>query len=190
MVQDVAPNSAATLLNGLHFTTACGQRFVELCSLFGRLGSGKRKDKGLKAVWRQMGQDAAAPEVEGVRALKFPAVRGCARGSEKYAANLQGFQHVLRELEPEALKKHERLLAAVARELGGEVRLESRHLRMELCDGIAVSLVMDKPPRMVLSALLEAFGVEAPQNYIERSLMPYFGRLGVAPMESADDAAR
>ena len=69
----------------------------------------------------------------------------------------------MREIEEEMLGRNKELLVSVARTLGGEVRLESRHRRVPLDDRAAVLVVMGDPPRMVVTVLIEAFGVAAGQ---------------------------
>ena len=150
--------------------------------------SNKRGVRYLRTLWRQLGQDEVAPQIEGVQKLQFAAVAGCPRGSQKLAANLLGFQIVVREIEEEMLHRNKELLASVARTLGGEVRLESRHRRVPLDDQAAVLVVMGDPPRMVLTVLVEAFGVAAARNYVERQLIPYFVAGGVRVEGSSGDA--
>ena len=185
--QQPATDAPGDLLRGLHFATEHGQRYVELASLLRKV-SNKRGDKYLRALWRQLGQDEVAPQIEGVQKLQFAAVAGCARGSQKLAANLLGFQTVVREIEEGMLDRNKELLASVARTLGGEVRLESRHRRVPLDDQAAVLVVMGDPPRMVLTVLVEAFGVAAARNYVERQLIPYFVAGGVRVEGSSGDA--
>ena len=86
------------------------------------------------------------------------------------------------------LDRNKELLASVARTLGGEVRLESRHRRVPLDDQAAVLVVMGDPPRMVLTVLVEAFGVAAARNYVERQLISYFVACGVRVEGSSGDA--
>ena len=185
--QQPATDAPGDLLRGLHFATEHGQRYVELASLLRKV-SNKRGDKYLRALWRQLGQDEVAPQIEGVQKLQFAAVAGCARGSQKLAANLLGFQTVVREIEEGMLDRNKELLASVARTLGGEVRLESRHRRVPLDDQAAVLVVVGDPPRMVLTVLVEAFGVAAARNYVERQLIPYFVAGGVRVEGSSGDA--
>ena len=94
----------------------------------------------------------------------------------------------MREIEEEMLGRNKELLVSVARTLGGEVRLESRHRRVPLDDRAAVLVVMGDPPRMVLTVLVEAFGVAAARNYVERQLIPYFAACGVHVEGSSGDA--
>ena len=49
-------------------------------------------------------------------------------------------------------------------------------------------IVMGDPPRMVLTVLVEAFGVAAARNYVERQLIPYFAASGVRVEGSSGDA--
>ena len=79
--QQPATDAPRDLLRGLHFVTDLGQRYVELASLVRKV-SNKRGDKYLRSLWRQLGQDEVAPQIEGIRKLQFAAVAGCARGSE------------------------------------------------------------------------------------------------------------
>ena len=176
-MREVAPDMPAPL-RGLHFAEQNGQKFVELASLIGKV-CGKRGDKCIKTIWRQLGQDEKEPQAEGVRNLHFSAVEGCARGAKKLAANLGGLQTVVYELGMQILENNKELLTAVARELGGELRLEPRHRRVELHEGVAVSVVMGDPPRMVLPVLVEAFGIKAARHYIEHVLIPHFVACGV-----------
>ena len=173
-----AAESSAKSLRGVHFAQVHGQNCVELASLIGKV-CGKRGDKCLKAIWRQLGQDEKAPTVEGVHLVSFSTVNGCPRGSQKLAANLQGLQTVVRELDAEVLHANAELLVAVARELGGQLLLGARHRQVELCSDAAVSVVMCEPPRMVLATLVEAFGETNPRRYIENNLVPYFAACGV-----------
>ena len=46
---------------------------------------------------------------------------------------------------------------------------------------------MGDPPRMVLTVLVEAFGVAAARNYVERQLIPYFAACGVRVEGSSGD---
>ena len=185
--QQPATDAPRDLLHDLHFATEHGQRYVELASLV-REVSNKRGDRYLKALWRQLGQDEVAPQIEGVQKLQFAAVAACARGSQRLAANLLGFQIVVREIEEEMLDRNKELLASVARTLGGEVRLESRHRRVPLDDRTAVLVVMGDPPRMVLTVLVEAFGVTDARHFVERELVPYFVACGVRVEGSSGDA--
>ena len=173
-----ATDAPGDVLRGLHFATELGQRYVELASLVRRV-SNKRGDKYLKAIWRQLGQDEVAPQIEGVQKLQFAAVAGCPRGSQKLAANLLGFQIVVREIEEEMLDRNKELLASVARTLGGEVWLQSRHRRVPLDDRAAVLVVMGDPPRMVLTMLVEAFGVKNAGHYVQNQVVRYFVACGV-----------
>ena len=122
-----AAGTASPSLSGLHFTESDGEKFVELASLLGKV-CGRRGDKAMSAIWRQLGQDGRRPQVEGVCELTFSSVRGCARGSAKLAANLQGLQIVVQELAPRCLESAacKELLTAVARALGGEIELSTR----------------------------------------------------------------
>ena len=90
-------------------------------------------------------------------------------------------------IEEEVLDQNKDLLASVARTLGGEVRLESRHRRVPLDDRAAVLVVMGDPPRMVLTVLVEAFGVADARHYAERQLVPYFVACGVRVEGSSGD---
>ena len=183
--QQPATDAPGDLLRGLCFATEHGQRYVELASLVRKV-SNKRGDKYLRALWRQLGQDEVAPQIEGVRKLQFAASR--AQGSQKLAANLLGFQTVVREMEGEILDQNKELLASVARTLGGEVPLESRHRRVPLDDRTAVLVVMGDPPRMVLTMLVEAFGITRGWRYVESRLIPYFADCGVRMGRSSGDA--
>ena len=176
----LALRALAKWLRGLHFATELGQRYAELASLVRRV-SNKRRDKYLKAIWRQLGQDEVAPQIEGVQKLQFAVVAACARGSQRLAANLLGFQTVVREIEEEMLDRNKELLASVARTLGGEVRLESRHRRAPLDDRAAVLVVMGDPPRMVLTVLVEAFGIAKVQKYVARLRPEYHCALRRSP---------
>ena len=184
-----AAKSRAKSLRGVHFATAHGQNCVELVSLLGKV-CGKRGGKCLKAIWRQLGQDEKAPTVEGVHLASFSTVNSRPRGSQQLGANLQGLQTIVRELDPEVLHAKAELLAAVARELGGELLLGARHRQVELCNETTVSVVMCEPPRMVLATLVEAFGETNPRRYIENNLIPYFAACGVpvAGMPDAQDS--
>ncbi len=76
------------------------------------------------------------------------------------------------------------LLQRVAAELGESspqaLELKSRHRHANLAPGIQVhATVLGGRPFMVLTTLLEAFGIEAARNYTEKSLIPYFHRVGV-----------
>ena len=94
----------------------------------------------------------------------------------------------MREIEEEMLGRNKELLVSVARTLGGEVRLEWWHRRVPLDDRSAVLVVMGDPPRMALTVLVEAFGVAAARNYVERQLIPYFAACGVHVEGSSGDA--
>mgnify|MGYP001447435265 FL=1 len=67
------------------------------------------------------------------------------------------------------------------------MRLESRHKRVPLDDRAAVLVVMGDPPRMVLTVLVEAFGVADARHYVERQLVPYFVACGVRVEGSSGD---
>jgi len=184
--QQPATDAPGDLLHGLHFATEHGQRYVELASLMRKV-SNKRGANYLKALWRQLGQDEVAPQIEGVQKLQFAAVAACARGSQRLAANLLGFQIVVREIEEEMLHRNKELLASVARTLGGEVRLEPRHKRVPLDDRAAILVVMGDPPRMVLTMLVEAFGVKNARHYVQLQVVPYFKACGVRVEGLSDD---
>ena len=48
-------------------------------------------------------------------------------------------------------------------------------------------IVMGDPPRMVLTVLVEAFGVADARQYVERQLIPYFVVCGVRVEGSSGD---
>ena len=54
------------------------------------------------------------------------------------------------------------------------MRLELRHSRVPLDDGADVLIILCDPPRMILTVLVEACGIAAARNYVERHFIPHF----------------
>jgi len=97
------------------------------------------------------------------------------------AADLDGLQAYIKELDQDAIDSNGDLLKSVVARLGGgQLELQSRHKVMDLGQGARVHLtVAGGRPCMVLTLLLHAFGIKAAQNYTEKKLIPYFQRVGV-----------
>ena len=92
------------------------------------------------------------------------------------AVNLAGYQTIVRELRPEALgdKWQRDTVVAAAEKLGGSVDLEPRLRQVEFRKGVHLAVVVGDPPRMVLTVLVEAFGIEKARDYAQHNLIPYF----------------
>ncbi len=57
---------------------------------------------------------------------------------------------------------------------GGSVDLEPRLRQVEFRKGVHLAVVVGDPPRMVLTVLVEAFGIEKARDYAQHNLIPYF----------------
>ena len=176
---------AASLLRDLHFEEADGRMFVELTSLARIVQKKQHGDKALQATWRRAGCDDLVPACRGVRRLAFPKQKGHPGDKLMPAADLDGLQAYVKELDQDAIDSNAELLNGVAVRLGGaRPELRSRHSVMELGHGARVHVtVTGGRPCMVLTLLLHAFGLKAARNYTDKRLIPYFKRVGV-PVEA------
>ncbi len=179
--------AADAVLRGQHFAVRDGTQFVERTSLAKKI-TGKQGDKILKATWRRLGYDAAAPPIDGVAELPFAAQRGHARNKPMPAANLQGLHVFVGELDPDCVDANKGVLTQVSVELGGPVELKSRHWCIQLCAGKSVALALGVTPSMVLATLVEAFGYANASRYINGALLPYFAACGVLGVDIPDNA--
>ncbi len=106
----------AALCGALHFEEVDGQPFVELTSLAKIVQKKQQGDKALQAMWRRTGFDALIPSVRGVRGLAFPQQRRHARDKLMPAADSQGLQAYVAELDQCDIDDNAELLQAVAAE--------------------------------------------------------------------------
>ena len=209
--QSAEASASPLILSQMFFTEVDGEKFVELTSLAKRVQKKKQGDKALASVWRRLGHDVLIPDIDGVRGVAFPRQRGHPREKLMPAANLRGLEAYVRELNADDVDANEALLRAVASELlpagdgGGSVesigvpfQLASRHKVMQLGDDDAARVhvvvnVEGQQPRMVLTTLLETFGISNPHRSINASLLPFFRACGVPgceviPLDKKDHA--
>ena len=113
--------------------------------------------------------------------MSFANICGRTKECIRLAADLRGLQVVVQELAPEDLEseRNRSMLAAVAGRLGGQLTMETRMQKIELCPGAEAAVVLGDPPRMILTVLVEAFGETNPRRYVDRKLVPYLLASGV-----------
>ena len=176
-----ATPSGASPLRGLHFNELGGEKVIELTSLAKRLG-GKQGDRSLASTWRRLGfDDTLLPEIDGVAEATFPTHHGRPRNKRMPGATSHGLQRYVRELDQSVLDEHAALLQLAAAELGGPpLKLDSRHKTLDLGAGAFVHApTVSEQPRLVLTMLLEAFGIKKARDYVNNSVIPYLLRAGV-----------